>query len=69
MARSPINDMHKDRYELVTGDEDFLERRLDRARSVSQQPWGPFLVGIVIRVVVVFAIAASVITVVQYLHR
>ena len=55
-----------DSFDHPAADRGFQERRIERARQMNQQPLGRFLLGIVIRVAVVFAIAAIVITAVQY---
>jgi hypothetical protein len=54
--------------EAAAGTHNIAEERLRRAREVSEQPWGRFLLGIVIRIAVVFAVAATVITVIQLLR-
>jgi len=56
------------RSEEGTDDKSYHDRQLERVSKVNEQPWGRFLGGIAIRVIVVFAVAATLITVIQLLR-
>ena len=64
-----LSGIESQRTKRLMDDNGYQDKRLQRALEMNRQPWGAFLLGIVVRLAIVFAIAATVITIVQYLRR